>query len=87
MVKRFSASRRSGFYLAVTREGEVGAGDQIRVVARDPNSVPLPWIFRLFMAKTFSADDIASARRAIMAPALPESWKEYFRERLQTVGA
>src|SRR6202023_3543304 len=30
MVKRFLASKRSGFYLAVTREGEVGAGDEIR---------------------------------------------------------
>src|SRR5262249_28410906 len=27
MVKRFSQSRRTGFYLAVTQEGEVGAGD------------------------------------------------------------
>ncbi len=28
MVKRFLASGRMGFYLAVTREGEVGAGDE-----------------------------------------------------------
>jgi MOSC domain-containing protein YiiM len=27
MVKRFLASARTGFYLAITREGEVGAGD------------------------------------------------------------
>src|SRR5215469_1460655 len=87
MVKRFSASRRTGFYVAVTREGEVGAGDDIRVVARDPNAVPLPGIFRLYVAKTFSADDIASAQRAVAAPALPESWKEYFRKRLQTASA
>src|SRR5215510_5494478 len=31
MVKRFLASRRTGFYLAVAREGEVGAGDEITV--------------------------------------------------------
>ncbi len=35
MVKRFLASKRSGFYLAVTREGEVGAGDEIKEVSRD----------------------------------------------------
>jgi len=87
MVKRFSASRRTGFYVAVTREGEVGAGDEIRVVARDPNSVPLPQIFRLYVAKTFSADDIASAQRAVATPSLPKSWKEYFRKRLQTASA
>ena len=41
MVKRFLASGRMGFYLAVTREGEVGAGDEIKVIARDPNTVPV----------------------------------------------
>jgi MOSC domain-containing protein YiiM len=87
MVRRFSASQRTGFYVAVTREGEVGAGDDIRVVARDPNSVPLAWIFRLYIAKAFSADDIASAQHAIGVAALPESWKEYFRERLQRANA
>src|SRR4051794_18385791 len=39
MVKRFSASGRSGFYVAVSRPGDVGAGDEIAVVARDPNAV------------------------------------------------
>jgi MOSC domain-containing protein YiiM len=29
VVKRFMQSRRSGFYLAVAREGELGAGDAI----------------------------------------------------------
>ena len=35
MVKRFQRSGRSGFYLAVEREGEVGAGDSIERLARD----------------------------------------------------
>jgi len=34
MVRRFLASVRTGFYLAVTREGEVGAGDEIKVISR-----------------------------------------------------
>ena len=84
MVKRFLSSRRTGFYVAVAREGEVGAGDEIRLVARDPNSVPLPWIFRLYIAKTFSVDDIVSAQRAVAVATLPEIWREYFRERLKT---
>ena len=41
MVKRFLASRRTGFYLAVTHEGEVGANDEVKVIARDPNGVPV----------------------------------------------
>ena len=36
MVKRFLISGRMGFYVAVTREGEVGAGDEIKIISRDP---------------------------------------------------
>ena len=82
MVKRFLASGRMGFYLAVTGEGEVGAGDEIRVIARDPNAVPVTEIARLYIAKRYGHDEVASVRRALQVVALPESWKGYFRERL-----
>jgi MOSC domain-containing protein YiiM len=83
MVKRFLANGRMGFYLAVTHEGEVGAGDEIKVVTRDPNSVRVSEITRLYIAKRYDTDDVISLRRALQVAALPESWKEYFRERLQ----
>lgn len=86
MVKRFLASGRTGFYVAVTREGEVGAGDDIKVIARDPNGVPVSEITRLYIAKRYADDDVNSLRRALRVAALPESWKEYFRERLRRVG-
>jgi MOSC domain-containing protein YiiM len=87
MVKRFLISRRSGFYLAVTREGEVGAGDEMRAI-RQPrdehsNSVTVSDITRLYIAKRYSEEDARSVRRALQLAALPESWKEYFRERLE----
>jgi MOSC domain-containing protein YiiM len=83
MVKRFLASGRTGFYFAVTREGEVGAGDEIELIARDPNAIPISEITRLYLAKRYGDDDVTSVRRALRVVALPESWKEYFRERLQ----
>jgi MOSC domain-containing protein YiiM len=83
MVKRFLASGRMGFYLAVTRAGEVGAGDEIKVLTRDPNSVRVSEITRLYIAKRYDSDDVNSVRRALQVAVLPESWKEYFRERLQ----
>jgi MOSC domain-containing protein YiiM len=83
IVKRFLASARTGFYLAVTREGEVGAGDEIKVIARDPNAVPVSEITRLYIAKRYGEDDLMWVRRALRVAALPESWKAYFRERLQ----
>jgi MOSC domain-containing protein YiiM len=82
MVKRFLASGRSGFYLAVTREGEVGAGDEIKQITQDPNSVPVSEITRLYIAKRFNDRDVASVRRALQVAALPENWKGYFQERL-----
>ena len=82
MVKRFLVSGRTGFYLAVTGEGAVGAGDAIIVAARDSNAVSVSEITRLYVAKTFSDDDVASVRRALRVAALPETWKRYFRDRL-----
>jgi len=39
MIKLFLRSRRTGFYIAVEREGEVGAGDSIEFLGRDENAV------------------------------------------------
>ena len=86
MVKRFLASGRTGFYLAVTREGDVCAGDEIANILRDPKGVPVSEITRLYIAKRYAADDVASVKRALQVDALPESWKSYFVERLQRVG-
>src|SRR5438094_7640547 len=72
MVKRFLASGRTGFYFAVIREGEVGAGDEIKVIARDPNGVPVSEITRLYIAKRYADEDVASVNRALRVAVLPE---------------
>jgi MOSC domain-containing protein YiiM len=87
MVKRFFVSRRTGFYLAVTGEGEIGAGDEMRLLSRDPNSVPVSEITRLYAAKRYSDADVTWIDRALRVAALPESWKEYFRERAGQIPA
>ena len=81
MVERFFASARTGFYVAVTKEGAVAAGDEIKPLAEDPNAVPVSEIMRLFIAKKLTAGDVATLRRAVQVAVLPDSWKEYFRER------
>jgi MOSC domain-containing protein YiiM len=83
MVKRFLASGRGGFYLAVTSEGEVGAGDEIKVISRDANAVPVSEITRLYVLKRWGTEELASLRRALQVAALPEDWKGYFGERMQ----
>lgn len=88
MVKRFLASARTGFYLAVTREGEVGAGDEIKLLSRDPTAVPVSEITRLYLAihpatdNIFNDADAAVVHRALQVAVLPENWKSYLRDRL-----
>ncbi len=81
MVKRFFVSGRTGFYLAVNREGEVGAGDEVRVINRDPNGVPVSEITRLYAEKRYSDADVGWVQPALRVAASPQRWKEYFRRR------
>jgi len=85
MVKRFLASRRTGFYLAVVREGDLGAGDAIVPAGEDPQRLRVADITRLYVARAFDRDDAATAKKALDVAALPESWKEYLRDRLADV--
>jgi MOSC domain-containing protein YiiM len=82
MVKRFLASRRTGFYLAVTREGTVEAGDEIKEISRDENDVSILEIVRLYVVKKYTEADAQVVRRALRVASFPESWKEHFQERL-----
>jgi MOSC domain-containing protein YiiM len=83
MVRRFLASGRTGFYVAVSQEGEVGAGDEITMISRHSMAIPVSEVTRLYVAKSYSADDVAAVQRALQVEALPESWKSYFRDRLR----
>ena len=46
-VKPFLASRRTGSYFAVAREGEVGAGDELKPIAGAHSGVPRTCAFRV----------------------------------------
>jgi MOSC domain-containing protein YiiM len=80
IIKRFLVSRRTGFYFAVLKEGEVEAGDEIELVGRDKNDVTIADITRLY---AFEKDDLKTLRRALETPALPESWRDHFRQRIE----
>ena len=80
IIKRFLASRRTGFYFAVMREGMVGAGDAVELIRREQEEISVADITRLY---AFDKDDVKSLRRAIQVEALPESWKGYFQHQLE----
>ena len=79
MVKRFLRSGRTGFYLAVLREGDIGAGDSLKLVAEDDSHITVADVVGLYAA---DAANQGLLRRASELSSLPESWREYFRERL-----
>jgi len=78
MVRRFLASGRTGFYVKVSREGEVGAGDDLRLVSREADAVAVSEVTRLYLAESFTEHDLGVLRRLVKLEALPEGWKEYF---------
>ena len=83
MVKRFLESRRSGFYLAVEREGEVGAGDAIERLARNETRLTIADVVTLYATDSANQPLLESASAH---PSLPAAWREYFRKRLGTPG-
>jgi MOSC domain-containing protein YiiM len=46
IIKRFARSRRSGFYLAIEKTDELGAGDEIEFLSREPNQPSIAAIVR-----------------------------------------
>jgi MOSC domain-containing protein YiiM len=84
MVKRFLESKRSGFYLSVTREGEVENGNAIEFTEKQKTGVTITDIVNLY---TVDSENQELLRRATELAALPQSWKDYFRKRLWNADA
>jgi MOSC domain-containing protein YiiM len=83
IIDRFFESDRSGFYLAVTREGDVAAGDPIVVIERDRHGITVADIVAL---RNGQRDDADLLRRAAVLPALSPGWRDHFLKRLAAVG-
>jgi MOSC domain-containing protein YiiM len=81
MVKRLLSSGRTGYYLAVEVEGDVAAGDRVRTLTRHPARIPVAEITRVYAS---DRDDLAAIRRLVALDALPDDWRHYFAERLES---
>ena len=82
IIKRFLVSERSGFYLSVLKEGEVGVGDEFQLIEKNASGVRVVDVTRLYSSEKENADLM---RRAIATAALPESWREYFQRRIENL--
>ncbi len=72
IIKRFLASRRSGFYLSVLEEGALNSSSPIKIMHRDPNNVTIVDIINLFLGMP---QDDKVLQRALQVDALPKDWK------------
>jgi MOSC domain-containing protein YiiM len=80
MIKKFMASRRTGFYFAVKREGIVKAGDSLEFLGRDQQEISVADITRVY---AFERDDLKTIEQAMNVESLPESWKGYFQHQIE----
>ncbi len=79
MLKRMLKNGRTGFYFAVTNEGEIGAGDAIELIAQSDEDLTIADIVKLYTVEARNQDLL---RRAIESTYLPGSWRDYFSQRL-----
>ncbi len=69
--RRFTKAGRTGAYLRIVVEGDVGSGDEIRVVERPDHDVTVGDVFRIF---TRDRDELA---RLLSVPQISSSWKRW----------
>lgn len=79
--KTFLRANRSGFYVRVLEEGDVGAGDSIVQMSRDPIGMTVAEINAALYLKKNPHD----AERALKIEALSPGWKRSFEKLLARV--
>jgi MOSC domain-containing protein YiiM len=78
MVRRFLHSRRTGFYAAVEREGDIRAGDEIAHLLRGASDVRVSDMVQVY---GFPPRDPALVERILALPDLSEPWRMFLSER------
>ncbi len=93
LPRRFLRAGRPGVYFRVVREGELGEGDPVRCVYREPLRVPVAALFALLIGEEdresteagVSAGTQAGgdelAEKALRIAALPPNWRERLERR------
>ncbi len=82
IVKRFLQSQRSGFYFGVEQEGTVQAGDEFERLSTDPHQLKVADVTRLYTTEKGNAELL---KKAVATSVLPESWRGYFKHRLEMI--
>src|SRR5262249_35024855 len=75
--RRFTEALRPGAYFRLVAEGDIGAGDEIRVVERPDHGLTIRDVFRIY---TRDRDEV---ERLLRVPQMSESWRRWARDELQ----
>jgi MOSC domain-containing protein YiiM len=75
-IRRFTEAGRTGAYLRILEEGQLGRGDAIEVFDRPPHGVTIAEVFHIF------SRDRARIARLLDAPELGRSWREWAEEQI-----
>jgi MOSC domain-containing protein YiiM len=75
--RRFTQALRPGSYLRLIVEGDVGAGDVIRVVEKPDHGLTVRDVFRIYTR------DRGEAEHLLAVPQMSESWKRWARDFLR----
>lgn len=84
VLDAFLRSGRSGFYQRVLTEGEVGAGDAVTVIERDPQGINIRVALGL---QKLAEGDSALLKRALNIKSLAPLLRNVFEERLALIKA
>ena len=76
--RRFIDALRPGAYLRIIVEGNVGAGDEIRVIGKPLHDLTIRDFFRIYYAR-----DWDELQRLVAIPEISESWREWVESLLQ----
>jgi len=85
IIPRFLKSGRSGFYLAVLKEGELEAGEAVHLLSQAKDSVTVADTFRMRADRKNKILDLI--QRVLQSKALPEGWRNYFSQLFQKTKA
>lgn len=75
--RRFSEASRPGVYLRIVVEGDIGAGDEIRLVQRPDHDLTVRDVFRIYTR------DHEEAERLLAVPQMSDSWRRWAANLLQ----
>ena len=80
-IRRFTEALRPGAYLRIIDEGDIGAGDEIRVVERPAHDLTVRDVFRIY------THDRREVEKILAVSTMSEAWRRWARDYLEKARA